>query len=367
MHICFLAPANSIHTVRWVNSLVNRNHKLTLLTMHPPEEHEIDSRIDIILLPFRAPLGYYLNSVKAKKIISELKPDILNTHYASGYGTLSRFINYKPTLLSVWGSDVYDFPYESTSKQKILVKNLRAADRLASTSHVMKKQTEKFSPKGMKIEVTPFGVDMNRFKPSSKEKANNQITIGMIKALESKYGPEYLIKGVHLLIERLKKEYKYKIVDQIKLLIVGKGSQLKELQDLVTEYQMDEIVTFTGAVPHTEVPAYLHKIDIYCAPSTLDSESFGVAIVEASASGLPVIVSNVGGLPEVVKDKETGFVVEPKNAEEISEKLYDLVNDEALRERLGKQGRIFSESLYDWEENVSIMESIYKDMTSIKE
>nr|WP_304216783.1 glycosyltransferase [Fredinandcohnia onubensis] len=364
MHICFLAPANSIHTVRWVNSLVERNHKLTLLTMHQQEEHKIDSRVQIIILPYPAPLGYYLNALKAKKIISELKPDILNTHYASGYGTLSRFINYKPTLLSVWGSDVYDFPYESSSKRRILMKNLRVADRLASTSHVMKKQTEQFCPKEMKIEVTPFGVDMNRFKPSKEGKHDNNITIGMIKALETKYGPEYLIEGVHLLLNRLQEEYKYAIADQIKLLIIGKGSQLQELQDLVKEYQMEDIVSFTGAVPHTEVPSYLNKLDIYCAPSTLDSESFGVAIVEASASGIPVIVSNVGGLPEVVKDEETGFVVEPKNAKEIAAKLYELVMDEEKRERLGNQGRIYTQSLYDWEKNVSVMESIYKDMTS---
>ncbi|MCC3356921.1 glycosyltransferase [Bacillus sp. REN16] len=364
MHICFLAPANSIHTVRWVNSLVERNHKLTLLTMHPPAEHKIDSRIQIIVLPFKAPLGYYLNVLKAKKVISELKPDILNTHYASGYGTLSRFLNYKPTLLSVWGSDVYDFPYESPSKRKILIKNLKVADRLASTSQVMKKQTEQFCPKEMKIEVTPFGVDMNRFKPNKDGKNDTKITIGMIKALESKYGPEYLIEGVHLLLNRLKEEYKYEVADQIKLLVVGKGSRLHELQKLVKDYHMEDIVTFTGAVPHTEVPSYLNKIDIYCAPSTLDSESFGVAIVEASASGIPVIVSNVGGLPEVVKDQETGFVVKPKNAKEISEKLYELVMDKEKRERFGEQGRIYTQSLYDWEKNVTVMESIYKDMTS---
>ena len=57
-------------------------------------------------------------------------------------------------------------------------------------------------------------------------------------------------------------------------------------------------------------------MDVYVALSRLDSESFGVAIIEASACGIPVIVSDVGVLPEVVKDGETGMIVEKENVQE---------------------------------------------------
>ena len=62
-------------------------------------------------------------------------------------------------------------------------------------------------------------------------------------------------------------------------------------------------------MPHTSVPQELARLDIYVALSRMDSESFGVAIIEAGVAGRPVVVSDAGGLPEVTIDGVTGLVV----------------------------------------------------------
>lgn len=366
MKICFLAGASSIHTVRWVNAMVERGHDVHLITMHRPDKDKIDDRVNVYFLPLNPPMGYYLNVFKVRKLLKQIKPDILNTHYASGYGTLSRLVNYYPTLLSVWGSDVYDFPYESKLKKKILIKNLKAATRIASTSFAMKKQTERFVNPAMPIVVTPFGVDLNKFYPRKDLKDPNVITIGIVKKLEEKYGVRYLIEAVYLLERKLEENNRHELVSKLRLLIVGEGSQFNELMDLTKKLKIDNITTFTGSVPHDEVPNYLNKLDIYCAPSTLDSESFGVAIIEASACELPVVVSDVGGLPEVVKNGETGYVVQRKNANQIAEKLYELVIDSEKRNEFGKNGRNYVRSMYNWGENVERMEKVYEDLIRIK-
>ena len=110
---------------------------------------------------------------------------------------------------------------------------------------------------------------------------------------------------------------------------------------------------------YSKVPSFHKIIDIYAALSILDSESFGVAIVEAEGCGKPVVVSNVGGLPEVVEDGKTGFVVEKKNAVAAAEKLEKLVLDAGLRGIMGKAGRARVLKLYDWNENVAQMMEIY--------
>lgn len=365
MKICFLASASSIHTVRWVNAMSERGHDVYLLTIHRPKE-QIHSRVHVIKLPFPPPMGYYLNFPFAKRCLNKIKPDLLNTHYASGYGTLSRLLNFNPTLLSVWGSDVFDFPYQSRLKYKIIVKNLNAATQIASTSKVMKNQVEKLVTPRLPIVITPFGVDINFFKPNLMKKNKEVIQIGMVKKLEEKYGPKYLIQAVAILKRKLIKSGMKSLSEKIRLLIVGDGSQYDELIMLSKELEISDITRFTGAVPHSEVPKYLSEIDIFCAPSTLDSESFGVAVVEASACGIPVVASNVGGLPEVIRDNETGFLVEPKNSMKLAEKLFKLVIDENLRKEMGYKGREFIKTHYNWDDNVKKMESIYLELINGK-
>jgi len=92
-------------------------------------------------------------------------------------------------------------------------------------------------------------------------------------------------------------------------------------------------------------------------------ESFGVAVIEASATGIPVVVSDVGGLPEVVERDGTGLVVEARNEVQIADALERLVLDPDLRFRMGAAGRDRVQRLYEWKANVDQMLSIYREVT----
>ena len=115
-------------------------------------------------------------------------------------------------------------------------------------------------------------------------------------------------------------------------------------------------------MPYASVPEYLNKLDIYVAASRLDSESFGVAILEASACALPVIVTDVGGLPEVVEDEITGKIVQRDNHHALAKALEELIIDEKLRKKMGQAGLKRVIDYYTWEDSVSIMEDVYRDV-----
>lgn len=354
MKICFLSAASVIHTVRWVNGMAELGHEVHLITMHEEQADKIDRRVTIHQLNIPAPLGYYVNVLEAKRLIKTIQPDLLHAHYASGYGTLARLINFTPTLLSVWGTDVYIFPYESRKKEKHLKKNLEAADYITSTSFDMKKQTEKFTSK--QIEVIPFGIDTEHFKPQTR-KDDETIVIGTVKKLEHVYGIDILIRVTALLIDELRKQGRTELADRIRLKIVGQGPQLDEMVALTKRLNIEAITEFTGFVPNEEVPHYLNELDIFTAFSR--SESFGVAVLEASACEVPVVVSDVGGLPEVVKDQETGYCLPLDHTDEIVEKLASLVIHHEQRTNMGKQGRAFVKQHYTWKKNVLHMEMVY--------
>lgn len=365
MKIAILADASSIHTVKWVNSLAKRGHEIHLITMHPKKDNNIISKVRVYKLGIKAPFGYYLNSFTVKRLLRKINPDILNTHYASGYGTLSRLVNFPLVLLSVWGSDVFDFPYKNKFNYKVIQKNILAADEVASTSNIMKKQVvDILNNTNKNITVTPFGVDMELFQPTALKK-EEKITIGTVKKFEEKYGIKYLIEGFALLIKRLELEGRHDIANRLELLLVGDGPQQKDMMQLASSLNLSKNIQFAGRVPNTRVPNYLNKLDVYCAMSK--QESFGVAIVEASACGIPVIVSNVGGLPEVVKNNETGYIVESENVQQLTEKLYELVLDASKRKKMGKAGRDFVYSMYNWDFNVTILERTLSRMVSEKE
>ena len=358
--IALLAGASSIHTTRWANALADRGHGIHLITQHRGGD-VVSAKVKVYSLPFQGNKGYFLNVPFARMLLRKIKPDILHTHYASGYGTLGRLCGFHPYVLSVWGSDVYDFPYESPLKMRLLQKNIRAADLVASTSHVMANQTHKICEGLSKIHVTPFGIDIKSFNPSNSPKNSDTITVGTVKKLSFKYGIDTLIKGFAEARTSLMESDEH-TASKLRLLIVGGGEDRESLERLVDSLNISDVTGFIGAVPYALVPNYLNKLDIYVAASRLDSESFGVAILEASACGLPVIVTNVGGLPEVVEDGGTGIIILRDDPHALAKAIEELIIDKDLRKRMGQAGLKRVIDYYTWEDSVSIMEDVYRDV-----
>jgi glycosyltransferase involved in cell wall biosynthesis len=359
MKVLVLAGASSIHTVRWANALAQANIELVLATQHEPLE-TLDAAIQLRRLPYSGEAGYFHNVGALKKILADEKPDLLNAHYASGYGTTARLSGFRPYLLSVWGSDVYDFPRKSPLHRWWMQRNLMAADQVASTSHVMAEQTRLIAPKLRQIAITPFGVDTANFASDGGENSTSggPIAIGTVKTLAPKYGIDTLIDSVATLIEGLKRD-RLETAGQIRLRLVGDGPQSDLLKARAHDRGIADIVEFQRRVPHRDVPDQLRRLDIYVALSRLDSESFGVAIIEAGACGLPVVVSDAGGLPEVVVAGETGFVVPRDNPAAAADALRQLVLDPDLRHRMGAAGRDHVIAHYEWKDSVNAMIALY--------
>ena len=342
MRIALLGPANSIHLRRWAQALVQRGHAVLVISQHRCDRELLPAAAEVVWLPHAGSLGYFRNAGPLRRALARWRPAILNAHYASGYGSTAALAGFAPTLLSVWGSDVYDFPYESAAKGWLLRRNLRRASAIASTSEAMARQVRRLVPDVGEIAITPFGVDLAQFAPTPR--APRALTLGIVKSLAPKYGVDLLLRAF------------VGLPGDCRLLVVGDGPQRAELEALARALGIGARTEFVGAVAHADVPSFLNRLDIYAAPSRLDSESFGVAVIEASACALPVVVSDAGGLPEVVRDGETGLVVPRDDVPALQAALQRLVRDPALRDRLGRAGRLHVEREYAWGHCVDMME-----------
>lgn len=356
MRIAVLAAAKSIHTIKWVKAFAKNGHVVKLFSL--PDQKAPPGVLDDIRVHYLhrgGVAGYWLCARELKKRLLQFRPDVLNVHYASGYGTLGKLCGIKPVLLSVWGSDVYDFPNAGQINKRMLIKNLEAATAIASTSYAMAEQVRRLHLTDKKIYITPFGVDTSVFCRCG-EPPKDRITIGIVKALEPKYGVEYLIRAFSLFKNRMIKENKMP-PNGIKLEIYGDGSLLPSLKALAHELNIEEEVQFHGAVPHAYVPRIMSSFDIFCAPSVEDSESFGVAAVEAMACEVPVVVSDVDGFKEVVINNETGFIVTRRDPVLLANKLFTLAVSPELRYTMGQAGRRHVQDCYEWSDCVRKMEN----------
>ena len=366
MKIMLLANANSVHTQRWAKSLADKGVEIFVFTLSKVEKNPFEAYKNIQLYSFGfseeftkskegrvAKIRYIKVLPKLRKKITQFKPNILHAHYASGYGSLATLSVFHPMVISVWGSDVYDFPKQSFFHRKLIEFNFSQADKILSTSHIMAKETKLYTNK--EIIVTPFGIDLDLFKPMEINTLFNKgdIVIGTVKTLEEIYGIEYLIKAFKIVVE------KYPDLP-LKLLIVGGGSLEMKLTQLTKDLQIDQKTIFTGQIDYKEIPKYHNMLSI--SVSVSNSESFGVAIIEASACEKPVVVSDVGGLPEVVEDGVTGYIVQPRSSIETAKAIEKLLIDKSLRIQMGIDGRKRVKKLYNWEENVNQMIDIYRDV-----
>ncbi|NMP32960.1 glycosyltransferase family 4 protein [Thalassotalea sp. M1531] len=357
LKIAFIAPGSLLHTVKWINGLAaDTNLAVTLITQHKIED-KVDDRVNIRYLPFSGGKGYILNALALNKEINRLLPDVINVHYASGYGTLALLSNIKPYILSVWGSDVYEFPFQSKLKYWLIRKSLNNAKRIASTSHAMAKQTRTLiGDRKLPIAITPFGVDLSRFNAKTEPFNSEFITVGVVKRLEYKYGIDLLIDA----FAALKSHYRdidRSFAAKLKLMIVGDGSLENELIVQCDKLNIYEDVEFVGAVNNNQVPDYIDQIDLFVVPSRI--ESFGVAAIEALACERPCIVANTGGLPEVVINKNTGLVCDYESAESIAQCLIWAIENPQLVVEMGKQGREDVLRKYSQQAAIDIMKKEY--------
>ncbi len=351
MRVALMSGANAIHTTRWANGLAAAGADVHLLSAHPLRHH-LDERVHMHELPFRAPWGYLLNVPAVRRMLASIQPDLVNAHYASGYGTLARLCGFRPLLLSVWGSDVYDFPRKSSSHRRLVAANIRAADAIGSTSHCMARETMAVQTHGQ-VHITPFGVDERLFYPFEVPgRPKDELVIGTVKTLAPKYGVDTLIEAFAMAWVRLGRP------NELVLEISGDGPQRSELEALALRLGVSDRVRFYGRIPHERVPEMLNRLDIYVALSR--DESFGVAILEASACAKPVLVSDADGPVEVTVDGKTGLIVARNDPGAAAEALVRLIEDPAMRARMGAAGRSHVIEHYTWDDSVRQMLAVYE-------
>lgn len=335
MKIAFVAAANSPHTIKWVNAMVEKGHEATVFSLpdHKDEHGELSDKVTVTYLPlYIVQKGVAKNAAGLKQLVAAGGFDVVNAIGASTYGFMAAKAKLPNVLLTLSGLDVY---YDVTTGKKGYVKKaVNYAQAVCAAAANMQTRIAELFKLHKQFFVAPFGVDLKKFSKQAVEKEG--VCFGSTKMLESVNGVDLVIKA----FASFKKDYESKAV----LRIAGTGTEEPSLKTLAQSLGVADEVEFLGYIPNKDMPAFLNKTDVLLQMSHY--ESFGVGAIEAMACEVPVVASDTIGASEYILNGVTGYLVKGGNVNACADRMRDLANDEAGRERMGKKARTDVEELY---------------------
>lgn len=361
MKVLLLADINNSHILKWVSAFKSSGIELAIFSLSPLQPHNADyySDVKVECLDFDFSSGsllqksrYFLAIPKIRKLYKSFDPDIVHAHYASSYGLLGALMGFRIFLISVWGSDVYVFPKQGVVFKKFLKFSLKKADHIFSTSPDMARETMLYTSKTPT--VIPFGVNTAAFKRTAQVQNDNSLHFATAKSLRPVYNIPVVISAFKKIVEECKDAY---------LHIAGDGPQMQKCVEMAGDLINDRIY-FCGALAHDEMPHFFQNKDVLI--NIPDSESFGVSVLEASASELAIIATDKGGLKEVVLKDETGVLISGPGEEELIAAMKLFIQNVGLSVDMGRAGRAFVIENYPWQKSVDLQFSAYEEVLRSK-
>ncbi|MDT3695927.1 MAG: N-acetyl-alpha-D-glucosaminyl L-malate synthase BshA [Ignavibacterium sp.] len=323
--------------------------------------HEVDTTsYPLFEFPF-----YALSLASKMCEVAEFeKLDLLHVHYAIPHA-ISAFLakqivkNKKlKVTTTLHGTDITLVGLEPSFLP--LVKfSIEQSDGVTAVSRFLKEKTQTNYYIEKEIDIIPNFVDTEIFKKVSIDDCSFRKRIAphneKILVHTSNFRVVKRVNDVIKIFNSVQKEI------PSKLLLVGDGPDRFECERLVRELNLTDNVKFLGK--QDGLVEILSSSDLFLIPS--QSESFGLAALEAMACGLPVISSSVGGLPELVKHNECGFISEIGDTDRMAKYSLDLLTNEKKYEVFSQNARSRAVSKFDKSIIVPMYEEHYKKILSV--
>jgi N-acetyl-alpha-D-glucosaminyl L-malate synthase BshA len=307
---------------------------------------------------FDFPLYTLALASKMVEVVQYEHLDLLHVHYAIPHASSAylakQMINGKHDLkvtTTLHGTDITLVGLEPSFLP--LVKfSIEQSDGVTAVSRFLKEKTLTNYNINKEIEVIPNFVDTQLYKPMEADCIKRRLAAEGEKILvhTSNFRPVKRVTDVIKVFDIVQKEI------PSKLLLIGDGPDRSECERLTRQLDLNDKVKFLGK--QEGLVEILSCSDLFLIPS--QSESFGLAALEAMACGLPVISSSVGGLPELVKHNESGFIAEIGDVERMAKYAIDLLTNEKKYKIFSKNSRDRAVNLFDISKVVPLYEEHYR-------
>ena len=324
--------------------LAARGHDVTILTGRLPDTEEEEMTPEgyrIIRLPSKFINIYnppYISSKGVLEALQSLDADCVNYNYrwAPSYDKdLKAYDGRKVfTYHNMWGEGTGLQATFSEINDNHFRKTLETFDRIVCVSDYVRDDLIRRGIDPEKTFTIPTGFECQPLE----DVPEGDFILSLGRLVKTK-GLKYMVEAM-------------KDVDS-KLVICGKGPEMKNLQKQVAKEGLEDKVELRGYVSDEEKSRLMAECKLFVMPSLF--ESFGLAAVELMSHGKPLVCTNVNGLPETVGDG--AITVDPENPRALADAMNRLLSDDVLRKEMGAKARKKAES-YAWSNFIGDYEKI---------
>lgn len=346
-----------------ITTLINRGHDVRIIAQSDPKERIYHKDIDNYKLRDRViyvnkcndSLGFELTSNLIRVIID---CEIIHAHFATWATEFADKISQIIDIPYIFTVHAYDlFKYMSPDKLKRFIHNSKQLITVSKFN--LEYITKYIGPSAnKKISIIHSGINIKKFSPTKfKRDEIGKTKILSVGRLVEKKGFQDTINAFANLC---------KIHNDIELRIIGEGPLQDSLYHAIKQHDLESKILLLGNKTHDEVVIEMNRADIFVLPSITasdgDREGLPVSILEAQAMELPVVSTYHTGIPEAVKDGVSGFLVPERDIGALTERLDYLIQNKSVRNKMGKEGRLFIERHYNLEKEITKLEYLMDDI-----
>ena len=312
MRICYLADGQSIHTERWCSHFSQLGYDIHLITFR-------DTKIENTTVHFvntgdvsveGGNWRVLLKLAVVKKLIRQIKPDILHAQYATSYGLAGALSGFHPYITTTLGSDVLISPQKSFLYRMLVKYAVKKADWVTAMADHMKEVIIDLGVDSAKVTTVIFGIDPIMFNHNNRKVSNEKFIITSTRNFEPIYNIELLLDALNLVKAK---------IPTLFVNLIGDGSLRNQLEKRASVLGLREKIKFHGRIPQNEIAAILNQSHLFVTTSLSDGNN--VSLNEAMACGTFSLASDIRANRQWIKESVNGFLIPTDKPEILADKI----------------------------------------------
>ena len=342
--------------------LLKRGQDLRLILEPGSPICDMASRKGLLVEQVSMKRSRYPSAILAfRRLIARVRPAILqlNSSRDSWIGGLAaRLVRPRPKVIRIRHIST---PLNHNLTTRLLYRQMLDLVIVTGGERTRRALIERDGLEANRVAAFPIGLDIEYFKPAPPDHdlrrelglPEEQKLVGLISYLRTYKGHEYFIEAAARILSRH---------TDVTFLIVGEGPEESTIRARIESSGLAGRVRMLGF--RDDLLNVFRSLDIFAIPS-VEGDTIPQVLMQALAMGLPVVSTTVGSIPDVVLDGETGFVVPPCDAEALADRVELLLKNNALRARLGAQGRALVERSYSLDRMLDELEKVYQRLMNM--
>ncbi|BDQ34349.1 glycosyltransferase [Pseudodesulfovibrio portus] len=294
--------------------------------------------------------------LRLRSVIRRQRPDIIHIHLPNPAVMFLGLIPRDIPLVAHWHADVQGsssptvralYPAYRLFEQRCLAR----ADRIVATSPPYLESSPTLAPWRSRCAVVPLGLDTGRYPEEDTDRPPRPLVLGVGRLTFYK-GFEFLVRAAAL-------------VPEADFVIAGHGPEQRALETEIRRLDLEGRVSLPGEIADAELRRLLQAASLFCLPSIDRGEAFGVTLLEAMRYGLPLVSTAIpgSGTGWVNRDRETGRVANPADAESLARAIRDVLADPDTAGRYGEGARKRLEDAFTIDRTARTLDGIYREIT----